>query len=67
MSKQATPPTKTVLEVESDLQERVKAGAKKEATSIKRFTGLILDYALTKYETGEIILTQPEVVEPASK
>jgi hypothetical protein len=65
MSKQVTPPTKAVLEVESELQERAKAGAKREATSIKRFTGLILDYALSKYESGEIILTQPEVIEPA--
>lgn len=64
MSKQATAPTKAVLEVDPELQERAKAGAKREATSIKRFTALILDYALSKYESGEIILTQPEVIEP---
>jgi hypothetical protein len=58
-------PSKTVLEVQPELRERVKAGAATEGTSIKRFGGLLLDYALTKYETGDIVLTQPEVIEPA--
>ena len=65
MSKPATPP-KTVLEVQPELQDRVKAGAATEGTSIKRFGGLLLDYALTKYESGDIVLTQPEVIEPVA-
>jgi hypothetical protein len=65
MNKPATPP-ETVLEVEPELQERVRAGATTEGTSINRFGGLLLDYALTKYECGDLELTQPEGIEPAA-
>jgi hypothetical protein len=58
-------PSKTVLEVQPELRDRVQAGATAEGTSIHRFGGLLLDYALTKYETGDIVLTQPEASEPA--
>jgi len=59
--------SKTVLEVEPELRERVKTGAAVEGTSIQRFGGLLLDYALTKYECGDIALsqTEPEEGEPA--
>ena len=57
--------SKTVLEVEPELRDRVKAGAACEGTSIMRFGGLLLDYALTKYECGDIVLNEPEASEPA--
>lgn len=66
MSKQqVTPPpaSKTVLEVQPDIHERVKSAAGKSGNSVKRFTGLILDYALSKFESGDIELTQPSIVE----
>jgi hypothetical protein len=70
MSKRTTPPAlanKTVLEVQPEIHERVKSAASGSGHSVKRFAGLMLDYALSKFESGDIELKQPEVVDSSAK
>jgi hypothetical protein len=58
--------TKTVIEVTPDNHQRLREGAAKTGNSMKRFSSLILEYALSKFENGEIGLREPiiEDVEP---
>lgn len=67
MSTQAAPttPSKSVIEVYSDTHERTKDAARKSGNSVKRFASLMLDYAIGKFESGEITLREPEVAEVA--
>jgi hypothetical protein len=57
-----TPP-KTVVEVYPDTHERVKTAAKDSGHSVKRFTSLILDYAIAKFQAGELQLVEPKISE----
>ena len=63
MSDEASTPTKTVVEVPTDIHQRLREGAAKTSNSMKRFTALILDYALCKYEAGEIGVSEPVIEE----
>lgn len=63
MSDEASTPTKTVVEVPTDIHQRLRDGAAKTSNSMKRFTALILDYALSKYEAGEIGVSEPVIEE----
>lgn len=57
-------PSKTVIEIYPDTHKRVKAAAKSKGNySVKRFTSLMLDYALGKYTRGELSLNDPRIVE----
>lgn len=59
----ASNPTKTVIEVTNDTHKRLRDGASSSGNSLKRFTSLLLDYALTKFEAGEIGLREPAIEE----
>ena len=61
----ASKPTKTVIDVTNDTHQRLRDGAAKTGNSMKRFTALILEYALGKYENGEIGLREPFIEEVA--
>lgn len=64
MSTQATSkPTKTVIDVTNETHQRLRDGASKTGNSLKRFTSLLLDYALGKFEGGEIGLREPAIEE----
>jgi hypothetical protein len=65
MSKPTTPstPQKTVLEVTNETHQRLRDGANSTGNSLKRFTSLLLDYALGKFEAGEIVLREPTIEE----
>lgn len=65
MSTQPLPSPKAVIEVYPDTHERTKEAARKSGNSVKRFSSLMLDYAIGKFETGEIVLKEPEVTEAA--
>jgi hypothetical protein len=65
MSETATPPTKSLVEVHPDTHLRLRDGAAQTSNSLKRFTALLLDYALSKFESGEIALREPSVEEIA--
>jgi hypothetical protein len=56
-------PTKTVVEISSDTHSKLRDGASRTSNSIKRFTTLLLDYALAKFESGEIALREPTIEE----
>lgn len=56
-------PTKTVVEVFPDIHQRLRDGSSQTGNSLKRFTGLLLEYALGKFEKGEIALREPVVEE----
>lgn len=59
----APPPIKTVIEVSNETHQRLRNGGNKTGNSLKAFTALLLDYALGKYEAGEIALREPTVEE----
>jgi hypothetical protein len=59
----ASTPNKTVIEVTNDSHQRLRDGASKTGNSMKRFTALILEYALGKFENGEIGLREPVIEE----
>lgn len=59
----ASTPTKTVIEVTNETHQRLREGAGKTGNSMKRFTALILEYALAKFENGEIGLREPVIEE----
>jgi len=64
MTTQAIPlPNKTVIEVTNDTHQRLREGGAKTGNSLKRFTNLLLDYALGKFEAGEIALREPAIEE----
>lgn len=63
MSDEITTPAKTVVEVPFDIHQRLRDGASKTSNSMKRFTALLLDYALGKYESGEIGMREPAIEE----
>lgn len=63
MSAEATAPTKSVVEVPADIHQRLRDGASRTSNSMKRFTALLLDYALGKYEGGEIEMREPSIEE----
>ena len=52
-----------MVEVTAETQQRLRSGAGKTNNSLKRFTALLLDYALGKFETGEIALREPVIEE----
>lgn len=54
---------KTVLEVMPHLYRKVKKGASSSTYSMKMFTSLLLDYALNKYNAGQIQLVEPNVAD----
>jgi hypothetical protein len=56
-------PIKTVIDVTNDTHQRLRDGAAKTGNSMKRFTALILEYALGKYENGEIGIREPVIEE----
>jgi hypothetical protein len=56
-------PIKTVIEVTNDTHQRLRDGSAKTGNSLKRFTSLLLDYALAKFENGEIGLREPVIEE----
>jgi len=58
-----TTPIKTVVEINPETHQRLREGAAKTANSLKRFSALLLDYALGKFEAGEIALRDPSVEE----
>ena len=58
---------KTVLEVLPSSYSRVKEQAAKAGQSSKRFTSMLLDYALQKLDAGQIELVEPTVVESSRK
>lgn len=62
MSKPAAP-IKTVVEITTSTHQRLREGAGQTSNSLKRFTTLLLDYALAKFEAGEITLREPVVEE----
>ena len=63
----ATPPSKTVIEVTNETHQRLREGAAKTSNSMKRFTSLILEYALGKFENGEIGLREPAIEEVSTE
>lgn len=60
-------PTKTVVEIPADTHQRLRDGAAKTSNSLKRFTGLLLDYALGKFESGDITLREPSIEETSNE
>ncbi len=56
-------PIKTVIEVTNETHQRLRDGASKTGNSMKRFTSLLLDYGLGKFEAGEIGLREPTIEE----
>jgi hypothetical protein len=66
MSDTATP-NKTVVEVSSDTHSRLREGATSTKNSLKRFTDLLLSYALGKFEAGVIELREPTIEETEPK
>lgn len=63
MSNEASAPSKSVVEIPADIHQRLRDGAVKTSNSMKRFTALLLDYALGKYECGEIGIREPSIEE----
>ena len=63
MSDEIITPSKSVVEVPADIHQRLRDGATKTSNSMKRFTALLLDYALGKYEGGEIGMREPAIEE----
>ena len=59
----ASTPVKTVIEVTNETHQRLREGGTKTGNSLKRFTSLLLDYALGKFEAGEIGLREPAIEE----
>jgi hypothetical protein len=57
---------KTVIEVTNETHQRLREGGNKTGNSLKRFTSLLLDYALGKFEAGEIALREPAIEEVES-
>lgn len=55
--------TKTVVELYPDTQRKVKKAAKKSGQSVKRFASLLMDFALRKFDSEEIAITDPEIKE----
>lgn len=60
-------PKKTVLEVLPSSYVRVKEQAEKAGQSSKRFTSMLLDYALQKLEAGQIELVEPTITDASRK
>ena len=58
--------TKTVVELYPDTQHKVKKTAKKSGQSVKRFASLLMDFALRKFDSGEIAITDPEIKETSA-
>jgi hypothetical protein len=56
-------PVKTVVEIQPETHLRLREGAARTSNSLKRFTALLLDYALAKFEAGEIALREPTIEE----
>ena len=67
MSEAAPAPIKTVVEVSADIHQRLRDGASQSSNSIKRFSALLLDSALGKFESGEIVLREPAIEEVANE
>lgn len=63
----ASTPVKTVIEVTNETHQRLREGGNKTGNSLKRFTALLLDYALGKFEGGEIALREPSIEEVATE
>jgi hypothetical protein len=59
----ASTPVKTVIEVTNETHQRLREGGNKTGNSLKRFTSLLLDYSLGKFEAGEIALREPTIEE----
>lgn len=54
---------KAVVEVYAYTRARLGDAASATGSSMKRMTSLLLDYALAKLQTGEIVLHEPSVEE----
>ena len=66
MSANAIPPAaKTVIRVPAETHQRLREGAEKTGNSLKRFSAAILDYALAKFDAGEISFREPTIQEDA--
>ena len=63
MSNTANTSVKSVIEVTNETHQRLRDGSTKTGNSLKRFTALILDYALGKFEAGEIGFREPAIEE----
>lgn len=63
MSEPTPPIKKTVVEIYPDTHSRLSEAAATTGQSLKRFTTLMLDYALSKFDSGDIILREPSVEE----
>ena len=67
MSEATSAPAKTVVEVSTEIHQRLREGASQSSNSMKRFSALLLDYALAKFEGGEIVLREPTIEEVSSE
>ena len=63
----APPAKKTVVEIYPDVHSRLGEAAARTGNSVKRFTTLLLDYALGKFDAGDIQFREPAVEEVESE